>query len=207
MRNDKRNYYEMMEQLVEYNCKASELLVSYLEEYSFARIDEMRREIHAVEHAADDAKHIVLRKLVREFVTPIGRDDILALVNIIDDITDAIDDVVIQLYIYGIDALPEGVAAMARLVATSTKAFQAAMAELHNFKCSQTLHSLIVQVNNIESDADEQHIESLHKLYANASYTPRELIGLREIYDRLESCCDLCEHGADVLENVVMNNI
>lgn len=33
----------------------------------------------------------------------------------------------------------------------------------------------------------------------------KTLIGHKEIYDSLEECCDLCEHAADVIEQIIKN--
>lgn len=31
-------------------------------------------------------------------------------------------------------------------------------------------------------------------------------MGSKAVYDSLENCCDLCEHAADVIEQIIMKN-
>ena len=34
----------------------------------------------------------------------------------------------------------------------------------------------------------------------------KTLLGTKAVYEGLESCCDLCEHVADVIEQVIIKN-
>lgn len=56
-----------------------------------------------------------------------------------------------------------------------------------------------------EGEADEIYTEAIHKLFVTESDF-RTLLGARGIYDSLEACCDLCEHAADIIEQVVIKN-
>lgn len=56
-------------------------------------------QMHDIEHRADEIHHDILKKLSTEFITPIEQEDILCLVQIIDDITDALDEVILDVYI------------------------------------------------------------------------------------------------------------
>lgn len=199
------DYFEMMENQVVYCVKASKLLTAILGDFQPQHIALKRAEMHHIEHEADNVRHDALRKLAREFITPIERDDILQLVQIIDDVTDAIDEVVIDLYMYDVRSLPTHALGMAQLVARCVNALEAAVKELRHFKKSETLTNLLIEVNSIESEADEAYVEAMHALFS-LEKDPLRAFGVKEIYDSLESCCDLCEHAADVIENTVMNN-
>ncbi len=199
------DYYEMMENQVGYCQKASKLLMEILSGFNPQHLELKRAEMHAIEHEADNVRHDAMQKLAREFITPIERDDILKLVQIIDDVTDAIDEVVIDLYMYNIRSLPSHALSMAELVNRCVCALQDAVKELRFFKKSEKLPALLIEVNNIESEADAAYVEALHALFSTEKDALR-VLGVKEIYDSLESCCDSCEHAADVIENTVMNN-
>lgn len=202
----KRNdYFEMMEKLVGFSVAAAELLVQYLSDFHPETVSARRKEMHGIEHRADEARHEILKKLSREFITPIERDDILRLIQIIDDVTDAIDDVTIKLYMFSIRQLPGETLMLAERVRNCVQALAAAIAELRNFKKPDKLGTLLVEINNLESEADEVHIEAVRLLFVSGR-DPLSILGVREIYDCLESCCDLCEHAADVIEDTVMKN-
>lgn len=202
----KRNdYFEMMAGLTTFSCRAAAALQEIFADYHFDQLSDYRQRMHAIEHAADEAHHELLSKLVREFMTPIERDDILSLVSIIDDVTDAIDDVVGNLYMFGVKYLPPEAARLTALVCRCTIALEAVMRELHNFKKSNTLHDLLVEVNHLEGEADEVYMEASRALYASGR-EPLVILSVKQVYDCLENCCDLCEHAADVVQNVILRN-
>ena len=199
------DYFEMMENQVEYCVRAAKLLTDILGDYKPQHIALRRAEMHKIEHEADNVRHDALQKLAREFITPIERDDILQLVQIIDDVTDAIDEVIIDLYMYDVKSLPSHALGMAQLVTRCVGALETAVKELRHFKKTDTLRGMLIEVNTLESEADEAYVEAMHALFA-VEKDPIRAFGVKEIYDSLESCCDLCEHAADVIENTVMNN-
>ena len=58
-----------------------------------------------MEHAADEKKHEVLDALVKAFITPIEREDIILLSQNIDEVTDKIEDVMLRLYYNNIQSI------------------------------------------------------------------------------------------------------
>ena len=70
--------------------------------------DEIRQkidEIHKIEHSADEKKHALQGVLVKAFITPIEREDILTLSRNIDDMVDKIEDVLQRIYCNNIQAI------------------------------------------------------------------------------------------------------
>ena len=67
------------------------------------------------------------------------------------------------------------------------------------------LHALLVRVNDIESEADTIYTEAIHSLFGS-SIDYKTLLGAKTVYEGLEHCCDLCEHAADVIEQIVIKN-
>ena len=201
----KNDYFKMMEKQIALSAKAARLLNTMLADYRPEDADKNRVEMHKIEHDGDEVRHEALRRLSREFITPIERDDILQLVQIIDDVTDAIEDVAIYLYMFNVPVLPVRALSMSALVERCVDALQKAIGELHNFKRSNTLKPLLVEVNDVESEADDAYLEAVRELFVTEQ-APKERYGMKAVYDSLESCCDLCERAADVIENVVMKN-
>ncbi len=201
----KTDYFTIMELQAEHSLRAAELLERILADYKRETIPQRREEMHLIEHAGDEVRHSALRCLAKEFITPIERDDLLQLVQILDDVTDAIDDVVINLYMYSVPAMPKQAKEMAALMLGCVRALCEAVSEFRRFKRSERLPRLLVNVNTMEGKADEAYIEATRALFISEK-EPLRAMGVKAVYDGLESCCDLCEHAADVMENVVMNN-
>lgn len=201
----KNDYFKLVEQQVEYCVQAADLLEEILCKYSTQNLPTQREKMHKIEQAADGIHHDILTRLSAEFITPIDQEDILHLVQIVDDVTDALDEVVLDFYMYHVEKLPAEAPELSKIVNRCVKALYEAVKELKNFKKPETLRKLLVEVNTIESDADKVYIEAIHNLFSRES-DGKTLIGSKTVYESLENCCDLCEHAADVIEQIIIKN-
>lgn len=205
MAKNKNDYFKLVEQQVEYCVQAADLLEEILCNYSEQSIPTQREKMHEIEHKADDVHHEILTKLSAEFITPIDQEDILHLVQIVDDVTDALDEVVLEFYMFHIDKMPVDAPGLSKIVNRCVKALYEAAKELKNFKKPEILRKLLVEVNTIESDADKLYMEAIHRLFGS-DCDSKTLIGNKVVYESLENCCDLCEHAADVIEQIIIKN-
>lgn len=205
MAKQKNDYFKLIEQQVACCVEAATLLEQLLCNYSGQNLAEQRDEIHKIEHKGDDIHHDILARLSVEFITPIDQEDILHLVQILDDVTDALDEVVLECYMFHIKTLPEGVTALAAFVRSCVQKLYDAACELKHFKSPTTLRTHLVEVNTIESRADAVYVEAVHQLFASDT-DPRSLLAGKAILDCLEDCCDLCEHAADVIDQIIIKN-
>lgn len=202
----KRNdYFELIKNQSAYCVEAADLLEDILCKFHVESVDAYRTQMHEIEHRADEIHHDILKKLSTEFITPIDQEDILRLVQIVDDITDALDEVIMDIYMYRIDAIPEQVSSFSRIVNRCVKALHEASTELKNFKKPEKLRQLLIKVNDIEVEADELYIEAIHDLFG-AGADGKALLAAKAVYEELENCCDLCEHASDVIEQVIIKN-
>ena len=185
--------------------KASDLLEEILCNFNADKVEEYRTQMHEIEHQADEVHHDIVKKLSTEFITPIDQEDILGLVQLIDDITDALDEVMLDVYMYHVDVIPEQMAQLSKAVSRCAKALNEAAAELKNFKKPENLHKLLIKINDIEIEADGIYTDAIYNLFASEA-DGKVLFGFRAVYESLEDCCDLCEHAADVIEQVIIKN-
>ncbi len=199
------DYFELMTSQAAYCVEASELLEKFLCNFSYDMVPATRDEMHAIEHNADQLHHDILTRLSTEFITPIDQEDILRLVQLIDDITDAVDEVVLKFYMYDIKELPEGVGEFSKLVNCCTKSLLEAVKELRNFKKPALLREKLVEVNDDEGKADAAFVEAIHNLFVNETDL-KTVSGAKSIFESLESCCDECEHAADIIEQIIIKN-
>ena len=197
------DYFKLIEQQVAYCVKASDLLEEILHNFQPAQIIAYRDQMHDIEHDADKIHHDILTRLATEFITPIDQEDILTLVQIIDDITDALDEVVLDIYMYHVERVPARATELSAVVNRCVRALYEAAGELKNFKKPATLHALLVKVNDIENEGDAIYTEAVSALFASLA-DGKTLLGNKAVYESLEQCCDLCEHAADVIEQVVI---
>lgn len=205
MAKNRNDYFAMIQKQVEYCVKASDFLGKVLRDFSVQNIHILRGEMHEIEHEADEMHHEILVKLSAEFITPIDQEDILRLVQVIDDITDELDKVVLELYMYNIKEITEYMIELSELVSPCVNTLMSAIKEFRNFKKPESLHALLVEVNTIEGKSDAIYVEAVHNLFVGSTDN-KSLIGYKAIYKSLENCCDLCEHAADIIEQIVIKN-
>ncbi len=205
MARNRNDYFKLIEEQLSHSVRASELLSEILMNVTAENIQEYKERMHAIEHLGDDIHHSILSRLSAEFITPIDQEDILHLVQLVDDITDALDEVVLELYMFDIKRIPDAAPMLGEKVDECVKALYAAGAELKNFKKPDMLRQHLIDVNTHEGEADEIYAEAIHKLFVTETDF-RTLLGARGIYDSLEACCDLCEHAADIIEQIIVKN-
>lgn len=198
-------YYDTFVKLVDYSCQAANYLHESLERFDQQSLETRMGEIHKIEHAADSDKHEMMKLLAKEFITPIEREDIIQLAQEIDEVTDKVEDVLLRIYMYNISSIRVEALAFTSNIVRCCKALKTAVEQLYNFRKSETIHQCIIEVNTLEEEGDKLYIDAVHSLYKNCK-NPVEILAWTETFDRLEKCCDACEHVANVVESVIMKN-
>ena len=199
------NYFEMLAELVEYSCDAASLLHNTLVNFNSNEIENKIKEMHSIEHNADLKKHSMMNKLAKEFITPIERGDIIELAHEIDNVTDAIEDVLSRIYMFNITSIKEEAIEFSNIISKNCSQLKKLMEEFHNFKKSQTIHNLIVSINDLEEEGDKLYTKGIRNLFTS-SKDPVELMTWKDTFEYFEKCCDACEHAANVVESVIMEN-
>jgi len=199
------NYFDGFTNLGNYALQCAEMLDSTLRTFNSIHMTEKIYEIHNIEHAADIAKHDMMNCLLKEFLPPIDREDIMSLSQKIDTVTDNVEDVLIRLDIFNVKVLRPEITKFSELLITCIKCMNEALAEFKHYKKSTKLQGLIIELNRLEEDGDELYTNAVRKLY-KTSKDPIELMIWTDILTRLERCFDACEYVADDVEKTVMKN-
>ncbi len=198
-------YFDKFIVLVEYARNAGQFLIEIINDYKPDKIITSLEKMHKIEHAADLEKHKIIEKLLKEFVPPLEREDIITLTQVIDDVTDAFEDVLMKLYMYNVRELRGDFVEFARIALQCADGLLEVVTEFPNFKKSTKLHPAIVEVNRLEEVGDRMYIKVVHDLFYEEK-DPKTLIAWEDIYFHLEKCCDACEEVADVIETIIMKN-
>jgi len=198
-------YFLLIEQQAAICVEAAALLENILTEYSAAGMAVRRVEMHAVERRADGICHDIRNRLSAAFITPIDQEDILHLAQLLDDVTDALDEVALECYMFRLAELPAGAPAFAGLTHRCVGKLCEAAIELRNFRSSGRLRALLAEVNTLEEQADDAYATAIHDLFAEDA-APRTLIAGKAVFDCMEACCDLCGHAADVMDQIIIKN-
>ena len=200
-------YFETFQKLGSFSHRAAESLLAILKDFDPATIEGQMASLHAIEHAADEEKHKMMKQLAAEFVTPIEREDIIHMASEMDDVTDKIEDVLMRIYMYNIQSIRGDALLVVDVIMRSCAALQVALEEFPNFRKlpNDKLHESIVLINTLEEEGDALYIKAMRTLYTQCK-DPIEVVAWSETFDKLEECCDACEHVANVMESIIMKN-
>lgn len=206
MSKKKFDYFDAMEQVVGFACEEAKTLERVLNDFHPDSIFDEMNAMHVIENNADLVNHQIYNSLASEFLPPIERDDILLLVECLDEIVDNIEDVMISLYMYNIDEINRNALEIASLIEKSTNALRVAMVDFRNFKKSNTINTLLIDVSDYEDDADKKYVMAIRRLYTQNADRPLYISVWEKIISNMERCCDSCAHAGDVMSGIIMKN-
>ena len=188
-------------------CRAADYLLGCLREFDAEKINEMLTAMHKYEHQGDSLRHEMSEALAKSFVTPIDREDMAELCQRLDHVTDCIEEVLQAIYINNVARITEEAVGFAEKICVCTAKMKSMLTELPNFRKSEQLHKLIIDVNAAEEECDALYLQASYSCRKNwDGKNPLDVIAWREIYSKLEECADACEDVADTIEAVVMKN-
>lgn len=200
------NYFDAFADMCGYCVRAAKMLDEVVHNYNPLELDGKIVEMHDIEHSADIEKHKMMEALVREFLPPIEREDIGILAHNIDNLTDAIEDVVLRLYMFNIKTIrPEGLE-FTEIITNCCYKVEQAVTEFKNFKKSTLLKDLLIEINTLEEQGDSLYTKSIRSLYTEENVSAKDALAWRETFQRFEKCCDTAEDIADTIESVIMKN-
>lgn len=199
------DYFASFERMGAYSYQAAEMLQEILTNYDPEQLPAKVKEMHVIEHNADIEHHDMMEYLSREFITPIEREDIIKMGQELDEVTDCMEDVVLRMYMYNIQSVPDKAKQMTAIIKKCCSCLNAALAEFGNFKKSTAIKDQLIEINRLEEDGDDIYIEGNRELYTTCS-DPMIVHAWAATYTRLEKCCDACEHVADSMEMIMMKN-
>ncbi len=195
-----REFFDLFEEAGVNIHRAAELLERMLRDYP--ENSELAREVLICEQHGDRITHDIVQRLNNTFVTPIDREDILALASGLDDIVDYIEEVADFLGLYKIEAPMEAAQKMADVLVQATQQIAEAMPNMRGFK---DLSRYTVEINRLENDGDRIQREALAALFIEG-IDPMVVIRWKDIYERLEEAIDATEKVAYTLEGIVLKN-
>ena len=179
----------------------AELLKSLLD--TFDNVKEKAREIEEIEHKGDTITHDIVKKLNTTFITPIEREDILALASSLDDIIDLIHAAATRITLYKLTASTPQAKELGFLILKSVRELNRGIS--HMGKKMDGVYEHCVEVNSLENEADRVCRDAIADLFENEK-DPIMILKWKEIYETLETATDRCEDAANVLEGVALKN-
>lgn len=206
---EKSNYFFDQFALVgSYSLKAMDKLKEGLSDFPEVDVNAWKNAVHAIEHEADGIKHETEERLAKEFMTPIDREDIFMLLDNLDDLTDAIDEISYKLYLRDYRQLPEGTDVFVDVAYRAVQAVQDVLKNLNSLTNKKLMDPLIGKVKGLEEEADhiyEEHVHALYKTVNNSNYLDIRLA--EKVYGLFEYVTDQCRNVTKTVEIIMYKNL
>jgi hypothetical protein len=195
-----RVYFELFEEAGQNMLQAADLLDRMLRNYPESK--DLAGEILVCEHEGDRITHDIIDRLNHTFVTPIDREDILALASALDDIVDFTEEVADYLGLYKIEAPMDQAIKLANVLLAASRQIAEAIPRLHGFR---SISNYTVEVNRLENEGDRITREAVASLF-DGGIDPMVVIRWKDLFERLEAAIDATERVANILEGIVIKN-
>jgi len=156
------------------------------------------------ETKGDRFTHTMITELNKTFITPIEREDILALTTSLDDVLDGLEACAARFEMYEIREPDTHIRLFADILLRSAQEIRSAI-KLLTTKKLLAIREYNIRVNELENEADQLLRTAIKELFIQVK-DPIELIKKKEIYEMLESTTDDCEDVANTLESIIMLN-
>jgi predicted phosphate transport protein (TIGR00153 family) len=191
-------FFDLFERAGANAVRAAELLEEMLS--GFPDTLGLAREVLICEKDGDHLTHEVIRRRNQASVTPIDRQDILALASALDDIVDHAEEVADYLGLYRIEAPMEQAQALAHVLAVATREIARAIPLARE---GGDISPHTVEVHRLENEGDRILRGALAALFEER-IDPMVVIRWKDLFERLEDAIDATEHAAFVLEGIVI---
>lgn len=200
--NKDTTFYDLLEAQAEVAHNAAETFLKLTTDWG--HLADYVEELDAIESEGDNLCHQLANRIDSTFVTPLDKEDLHALVNGLDDITDFIEAATARLAIYEIPEPRPDLHALIRLLVNITGATVKAVEHLRNLKARAKLQNTLIRIHELENEADRAFRSALGALFNAPGAEPINVIKWKEIYDRIERAMDGCEDVANMVESVVV---
>lgn len=204
MKREKLNYFDEFIKGSNYSVQCIELLNNILKNFNNSDLPDNIIKMHTIEHKADEEKHALTNYLLKDFLPPIEREDIVLLAHKIDNLTDNIEEILINIDIFNVTKLRPEVNALTELLTNCCKSVSNLVSEFKNFKKNPNLEEKIIEINRFEENGDALYSKYMRELYREANAI--DILIWTQILNCFEQCFDACEQIADAVENIILKN-
>jgi len=203
------NFFELFNQHADRIVEAARAFSNLVLNYTDSHLREKyTQDVDNAERSADRVTHEVNRLIHTTFITPIDREQIHTLINLMDDVADLIQDSAETMALYDVRVMTEEITRLTDLSVKCCERVRDAVSMLVNIADPATAEAALKtceEIDRLESDADRVMRSAMSKLFREEPDV-REVIKLKAIYELFETITDKCEDVANQIEGIVLEN-
>jgi predicted phosphate transport protein (TIGR00153 family) len=159
-------------------------------------------EMKDLENKGDSITHQIFKGLNQTFITPLDREDIMALASQLDNVIDGIEATLARFDYLNVQTTDNYMKEFSGVFVSSCQHILDAFKLLAKKKYLQ-ISQHTVQINALENEGDRLMREGIREIFTHQR-DPYTDFKLKELYERMETTTDACEDVADILDSVVL---
>lgn len=199
-------YFNSFPVLAHFSVECAEMILDFMNRFDVKKLEELKVSVHEIEHKADEIKHSITEKLLKEFMTPIDREDIFELLKLIDDVTDAVEEVSLKLFLYNYEELPPNTIPFMESTLCCIKSMERCLHEFPHYLDKEAFEPFVKEVVKYEEQGDDFYIANIHALYLKEKDSMK-IHKAEAMYSMLEEISDKCRETIRFVHNIALKNI
>ena len=174
---------------------------------AISNIDDLEKilsQASKLEKEADAINDKIIDELKKTFITPLDREDLFALANMLDDYMDQVQEIIERMYVYQAKQPIDLANDLAQLIESVGSSLVTIFNLIENVQANQ--QELLDEVRKIvkwENEGDKLYRKGMAQLFSECK-DPIEIIKWKEILEHMEDCLDHGEKIGDIIRGVVM---
>ncbi|MCX6650180.1 MAG: DUF47 family protein [Methanomassiliicoccales archaeon] len=169
---------------------------------NFTDLEQKALNLNRMENKGDNMVHHIHDELNKTYITPIDREDIVALTSSLDDILDCVDDVADKIVMFKIKEPTRSMVELVRNLTMAMEEVDTAVHTLKGMKDPKNTKSCCVEIHRLEHEGDTLYRKAIADLFDTEE--AKDIIKLKELYTNIETAADRCEDVADVINGILI---
>ena len=200
-----RYYYDNILAAAQCCCDAAGCIEQHLSHYDRQRSEQVMKELHRLGRSAQSRHREIKDALAKSFITPLEREDIVALSRALCDVVQAAVQVAESLYLAEACRISPAAAELACNISGCCRAIKELAAALPHRRKSPRLREHWKSLARLEEQGERLYLRGRAQACRQVSQPP-ETAARREIFDRLRDCVRVCARAGECFEIAVMKN-
>jgi predicted phosphate transport protein (TIGR00153 family) len=193
-----KRFFVMLEDQAQMNIDASKALNNLLTDFS--DVETKVKKINEMEDEGDTLRHRLVEDINKTFITPIDREDLNAISDLLDDILDFIEGTSTRMFLYRVEAdeIPKQFIELSTVLVEAAEEVKKAIRDMASgFNGFKTFHH---RIHELENKGDKIQKQAIAEIFESKDAI--QVIKWKEIIETLENAIDKCEDVTDIIDGV-----
>ncbi|HEY5000524.1 MAG TPA: DUF47 family protein [Candidatus Cryosericum sp.] len=162
----------------------------------------MRLKLKKTEESGDKARRELINAINSSLVTPLERQDLFSLSNVLDDILDYALNTADEMIIY--EVYPDFyLTKMVEKLIRGVSYLEGAVEDL--FRNKHISNSSVVKAKSMENEIEETYHEALALLFSGEDF--KYMFKMREVLRHISNAADRIADAADIMGNIIIKDM